>query len=429
MLASRVRGFCLCLGLSLGLPALAGTIEVTVRDEHGAAFAGVGVRLRLPDAPNRWSWLQAGESDPGGKVVFTGLAAGQYVVETYGGRDHVAPRDNPFASRPAATLESEDDTVAVELELWRGGLLVCRVEVHGAEIRSATVRVREIDYGHETMLRLPDGDERERRLVPGHWELSLDPIPGFLLTDVEIDGRSIAGHRPLVELESLTRPTFITWHLTARAELGGRVTFKGPRVGVAVVAELVEPGPWYPAVQARGGSRFERVRAGIDNRGRYEMVLPDGRWRVRAVGDQVLESQPEIADLSLTEGELGRLDFDVTTEEGAGSSYLMVSVFDPDGKRLDNATVEVWPFEPADRGEEPVASKRAARGSVLVRGLDAGDYVVAAAREGYVEGNTPLRPFDPEDEDSRRVRVTLSHGAVVHSPGTKFRCSMAHFSP
>ena len=53
MLASRVRGFCLCLGLSLGLPALARTIEVTVRDEYGEAFAGVGERLRLPDAPNR----------------------------------------------------------------------------------------------------------------------------------------------------------------------------------------------------------------------------------------------------------------------------------------------------------------------------------------------------------------------------------------
>ncbi len=415
---SRYVLFIVASILAVAFPISAGEIELVVRDENGAPIARAAVGLRLVDPQTRWSFPLRGESDLSGRVTFSGAEPGQYKISLHGetAKVFVAPDANPRVPLPQITLAPGEERVRAELELWRGVPFFCGVDFDSRDTRNVVAHLEEVDLGTQLELRLPDGAARSRLLVPGRWQMRVDPPPGFLLTDVTVNGRSVAGSEAFVELEPGDPPAHVTWYYSARARLHGKVTFAGAKVGVAVAAHLVEPGPWIDAVEERGGSVYEMLYAGVDNRGEYEMVLPDGRWEVRAVGASVAGSEPEVVDLNIAPGEVRRQDFEVWDKEGnGGSSYMTVKARGPEGEWLRRATIELWPLDPDRRSDAPTAREHAEYAFSRFRDVPAGDWIVGAAAEGFIEGTAEVPGFDPDDESRETIKVRLRRGATVHA--------------
>ncbi len=399
-------------------PASAGEIELVVRDENGAPIARAAVGLQQVDPQTRWSFSLRGESDVSGHITFSGADPGQYKISLHGetAKVYVAPHGNPRVPPPQITLAPGEERVRAELELWRGVPLFCGVDFDSRDTRNVDAHLEEIDLGTQLELRLPDGAARSQLLLPGRWQMRVDPPPGFLLTDVTVNGRSVEGSQAFVELQPGDAPAHVTWYYSARAWLHGKVTFAGAKVGVAVAAQLVEPGPWIDAVKERGGSVYELIYAGVDNRGEYEMVLPDGRWEVRAAGPNVARSEPEVVDLYISPGEVRRQNFEVWDKEGeGGSSSMMVRVEGPTGERIRDVTFELWPLDPNRRSDAPTAREHVDYAFARFRDVPAGDWIVGAASEGFIEGTVEVPGFDPDDKKREPITVRLRRGATVHA--------------
>ncbi len=404
--------------LAVASPTSAGEIELVVRDENGAPISRATVGLKQVDPQTRWSFPLRGESDVSGRITFSGAEPGQYKISLHGetAKVFVAPDGNPRVPPPQITLAPGEERVRAELELWRGVPLFCGVDFDSRDTRNVVAHLEEIDLGTRLELRLPDGAARSRLLLPGRWQMRVDPPPGFLLTDVTANGRSVEGSQAFVELKPGDPPAHVTWYYSARAWLHGKVTFAGVKVGVAVAAQLVEPGPWIDAVEERGGSVYEMLHAGVDNRGEYEMVLPDGRWEVRAVGANVARSEPEVVDLYIARGEIRRQDFEVWDKEGeGGSSSMMVWVEGPTGERIRGVTMELWPLDPNRRSDAPTAREHMDYAYGRFRDVPAGAWIVGAATEGFIEGTVEVPEFDPDNEKRETIKVRLRRGATVHA--------------
>jgi hypothetical protein len=412
----RLVTFTTLVSAAVASQAAAGIVEIVLRDENGAAVPRATVELRDSSGTVDYRVRHSGEADAAGRVAFTGVEPGSYRVTLRGDAllEFVAPEDNPRVAAPRITLTEGDELVRAEVELWRGARVNCRVVFDGLEVRNVTVRFREVDEGsrfEETVYK--DVGALEQLLLPGRWEIALDPPPGFLLRDVEVDGVSFAGSVVMLELAHGAPPSHVAWYFAEPARLFGRVTFADEEIDVRVQAELLEPGPWIEAAIARGGSEYRLVTAGVDVRGDYSMVLPAGRFSVKATGPEVDECDPPIVELTLAAGEERRQDFHV---RGAGSGgALMVRVRSPEGKQVEGAVVEVWPLVPEPNREQPVARGASLPFSAMIRDVPAGDWRVAAAREGFLEGSSEFRGFDPEEDPSKRtVTVVLREGAAFH---------------
>lgn len=427
------QGPWLALALLLWVPAVfPATVELNVRDEVGGVVAGAELSLQAarpssfyPGGRPRIPSFGA-ETDPVGRAVFEKVPAGQYVIRLQGdSQPFVSPERNPFAPPLGVTVAAEDDRISLDLELWRGAEVVCTTQVDRGEIEYSRFVFHELDQGLEVELPLRKRNSGSIRLLPGRWEVGMDPVRGHLLVDVDVNGRSITGNRALLELESLAPATFATWRWHAPAELTGRVGFQGEAFSVAVVARLLEPGPWIDAALQRGGSWFDEVRAGVDTRtGLYDMILPDGLWAVGLEADLLVSSDPESATVTVPPGGSARQDF--TAEgESHGTTFLFVRVVGPDGEWVEKATVEVWPPNPVQPREEPIARKKARRaGRATIRGLAPGSYLLAAGSPGYVEGRREI-VLDPEDEDTMRATVRLGRGGTLHVIASRGEASEA----
>ena len=92
--------------------------------------------------------------------------------------------------------------------------------------------------------------------------------------------------------------------------------------------------------------------------GDYEMVVPDGRWIVRAEAAGLERSEPQELEVRLEPGEQRRVDFTVAGSRDSGGEWVRVRVEDVRRNRVPDAIVEVWPAAPGARGDLPIARGR-----------------------------------------------------------------------
>ena len=126
--------------------------------------------------------------------------------------------------------------------------------------------------------------------------------------------------------------------------------------------------------------------------GRYEAVLPEGRWRVRPMGSLLLESEPEQVELELAEGAVGRADFTIRLEADDEES-LSVAVFDAEKRGVAEATVEVHDLGDPEAPPRTAVTNR--RGRARVPGVPEGDYLVVAGHPEHLEGSVEMLEYDP----------------------------------
>ncbi len=409
-------------------PALAGTVEVTVRDDDGRALEGRHVTLQ-PLAP-------AGETgspyfrrprrpqltDAAGKTRFEGLQPGTYVVDVavYSSEPYVRPADNPFAPALRFTLFDESEQMAHEIVLWRG----VRVTA-GLELPDGAYGGFRVVYHHPGSGLTRTGFFRqgatsiERLLPPGVWEVSVKPRPGYLLVALERDRVPLPGHSARLDLVHEPAATFLIWTYVAPAEIEGWITeASGKPPAVQIAATLVEPGPWHEAVVERGGSIFQRLATSPDpHSGYYKMVVPDGRWRVAPVAENLESSEPEAVELTLAPGETGRADFTVRLGKGSGRKFFTVRVVNERGVGVSDAAVEV--YDSSDSAEPLRSGVTRRHGYAELDGLGAGSYLLVAGHADYLEGQRALPEYDPGDPEKRRIPpVVLPDGAEIRLRAT-----------
>jgi len=415
------RGICLLACLAAATPCGAGSVAVIVRDTTGSPVAGERLTLHPPLEPGEMPWFQrirersvSGSTGRDGRALFEGLVPGQYTVSfpALSNPRLVAPEHNPYTAVPVVTVLEGEGLVALEIALETGTTVVCRMEADSSVPVFATVWLREIDHEFRRIERIGNVDDEDYVLVPGRWEVILEPPPGFLLRDVEVDGRKVEGHRAMLELEPSGPTSFVTWRLAPpTAELKGSVRFVGPRAGVEIHARLLEPGPWIEGLRA--GSEPDVAVAAVGPRtSKYSVMVQDGRWELQAVGDRIVSTTPESAVVFLAPGGVESVDFVVETE-GSGSE-LVVGVLDPRGKDVAGATVEVRALNDAPPDAEPLyRTQTVGSGTAYIPDLPAGDLVVAAGHPNYLDAEIEVRDFDPEG-DPRKVEVQLRMGATLH---------------
>ncbi len=403
-------------------PALAASLEVRVRDGEGRPMARERVVVHGDAGGSPWRRQLArlrGRSavtDADGRATFEGLAPGAYTVDVpWPARSgYLPPAENPFAAAPRVSLFDDGERLEVELELRRGLRVTALIELPDDDTSGFRARFRHRESGRELVSAFPhDSNLIERLLVPGVWEVSVEPPPGYLLVGVERGREPVPGHRVRLDLVQEPESPYLTWTFAAPCRLEGAVTeAAGRSPAVTVEAALVEPGPWHEAALARGGSRFERVTAYPDPfTGRYEMVLPDGAWSVRPVGEWLLESEPETVDLALAPGEAGRADFTVRLGGSRAALFTVTVVGGVRWARLPQAPVAVFALD------DPTTALRTgttgASGSVSLPALEEGSYRVAAGHEDFLEGRLELPDYDPKAHDRPRPRVVLPSGARI----------------
>ena len=417
------------LGLAFMLPARAATVEVLVRERGGGPIADQSVVLRPTVAPGElpaWNrgWIPPRVTGENGKALFASVPVGRYTVSLEGIAQPalINPAANPLAPPPQLTIAAEGDKVAIEIEVWRGSLLSAEVIVDRANVpRGAKVVLRSLDGQPDVNLPLDSQGRVEWLLLPGRYEAELAIPPGYLLVDLVWNGESLPGHIARFDVREDPRTQNVSWYLSTPCLITGRISDPSGNCPVWVVATLDQSGPWIAAATQRGGSSFQVVphQEWVANRPCvYRLWLPDGRWTVRPQGEALLSSEPESADVTIAPGETRTLDFRTTTKDGPGQGQpLIVSVWSPDGRPLVGAIVEVWPPGADGLPGDPLKTGKTESysGSVRFGGLAAGNFLVAAGREDFLEGTAKVEDYNPKAKEPTRVTVTLREGAKLHA--------------
>jgi len=346
---------------SAASPAAAGTVEVLLRDGDGRPVAETRLHLEAYSAAGgrpRVSRSWYAFSDREGRASFADLAPATYLVRVHTPPDPdlVPPGDNPLTPPPVITLAEGDDLQRVAVELHRGVRVRAFLDLPVADCSGFQAVFRHLATGTALTAPFPrDRSSVERLLVPGVWELSMTPRPGFLLVAVERDRVAVDGDSVTLDLLRHPRSVDVTWRYSAPATLYGVVVEEGGREPtVTVEATLLRPGPWIEAARRRGGSTYDRVTAAVDvHTGRYEMVVPDGEWRVRPASPLLVESRPESLEPTLEPGDATRADFTVRLADGAGRK-LTVQVTEPGGLGVGAALVAAFPL--GDETAAPIAT-------------------------------------------------------------------------
>lgn len=421
---------------SLAWPVLtpAGTIEVLVHERDGGPLAHEKVYLYRADpagavqsAARPWESAAKAVSDERGLAVFSHVAPGSYYVGAESSRDPsliLSPTASSSATR-AATIIGDDDLARLEIVYERGVWITAQV-VLGRQPQPPdgppwVVRQESPETGEQrsTPIRRKDG-HADFVLPTGRWVVYLDPFPGLILVGLEADGILLGGHTVELNLTKSSAKHFVQWTLSAPCTVRGKVRSDEGRISnVRIEAELVEPGPWFETARRRQGSVFDRGSADLDLSAEYRMMLPSGRWRLRPVGDGLLGSDPESVDLSLADGDDATADF-MVTEEPLARGSIYVEVVSPDGRRVDDATVELWRAGERAPEDKPVQTGKLLPLHALVPfiGVPAGSYRVAAGRLGYVESEEEVSDYEPGPDRPRRVRVRLREGATIVARAT-----------
>ncbi len=412
------------LAATAAVPAQAASIEVVVRDEDGRPLKWEHVQLRdvafnassLQARLLRRRGIQGRQTDLDGRVRFDDLPAGTYLVDVARPRlpGFLRPADNPLAPPPQISLLDAQEHLEAEIVLARGSPVTVLIELPVSGYAGFQARFRHRESGRLLTASFPhDQSSVERLLAPGVWEVSVEPRPGFLLIGIDHDRQPLPGHVVYLDLAQEPGSAYLTWTYTAPCELAGAVVEEtGKAPAVEIEAALLEPGPWHEAAIERGGSRFEKVTAGVDPlTGDYEMVLPDGSWSVRPVSPYLLASEPEQVALTLAPGDAGRADFTVRLDDAATRQRITVSVHDAEHRRLEGAPVELYA---AGDPSAPLASAITDRwGKARMPAPDEGSYLLVAGHDEHLEGRLELPEYDPDDPERQHFQVTLPAGTRI----------------
>lgn len=379
--------------LALPAPGFAGAVEVRVVDENGEALSETTVTLtpagrrRGPQRYNLRTNLQ-------GRARFE-VPDGMWVAEVQQvPPGFVPPNNNPYNPPPVFTVRSDDDNaLVVDVVLQRG--IPVEIRVDGAT-RPNEVRPKDFAalFKHRATNAAVGASFRAesvtRLLVPGAWEVEVKPRPGVLLVGVEHNGNPIASSTVSLDLEENPFPVQLVFTYRQPASIYGAVTVEGGEPGqVSIVAQLDEPGDWINAARARGGSQYERVSIRPDRRGNYEMTVPDGRWRVFPVSQNLVSSVPPEDELVILPGEDLQVDFAVTLEKPAHS--FMVTVGGKLTGEVRNAWVEILSMD----GEALRSGRTTSRGRIRFPVLpEKDDYLLVAGHRDYLETQRELLAFD-----------------------------------
>lgn len=420
-----------CLLALLAAPAGAGRLEVLVSGVDGRplreiriALAQYGSSIRRPHR-----LLISNEQ---GRVRFDGLSPGYYRLAFPDlPSSLVQPRLDPYAATTALTVLEEDDELELEIVLRPGFPLTAFVDLNGAPTTADQVLFRHRATGKTVTARFVewiDGRPAARQvLATGVWDVIVDAPSGWLLVGVDHEGDPLPGYQATVDLVLEPDATSLAWHFAADCWIVGDVSASVGNVeGMTIAADLVAPGPWIDAAQERGGSKYQRVTANVDDTGRFEMILPNGSWRVAPAAD-LEESSPPFVDLHLASGETGHADFHVVFPDRAidqssrSALYVALRYEVPSARTRElpppdfsGTVVEVHTAgaEEAD-GEGPVATVKAQSSRVVIRDLAAGDYLVTAAHPDFLEATAGVRDFEGDPRKPRYVSLEMSLGAEI----------------
>lgn len=391
----------------------AATVELHVIDELDQPVGSTDVVLQKIDATSgRRAYRMRRVTDPRGRILFQVAEPGRYSVRVFGERGRfVELRDHPELPRQSITIADAGDQIRSTLRVVRGTPVVFRVSVAGAELPGARVQLHDLDREYRTEVGMRKLVEREVRLVAGRWTARVDPVPGYLLTSVEVNRTVFPNDVAEFDLPLGTQAWYVNFEFAAQAHIWGKVTFEDEPFGVRIVSHLQEAGAWLPAVQARGGSKVDRVEARpIYPNWEYEMIVPEGRFVVRPEADGLERADPPEVELTLRPGDYERIDFVVAGNNRGGGKWTRVRVDDPENKPAPNAVVEAWPADPDARRDQPVAEGRTGWRDATLRGLSDTEYLFVAGKPGFVEAETIRKP--PEEG---RVRLQLGRGATLHA--------------
>ncbi len=414
-LAARIS-MLMFLSLLFSTSVLAGSIRVTVVDREGSPIAGQGMQIRpAVRVPGLGGYRSYARTDSNGVALLSAVPPAAYGIiwDRFEEPNIVPPADNPYVPVPTVTLTDQVSDVEVRVELWRGARVVFEVAVDRGRLPSGVAQMRNLDIDKSIEATIGQYGSCERLVVPGRWEMSLRPTPGYLLVGLEVDGQSYPGSSAVVELYATNRTTYITWSFAAPCLVTGRVESEGEWPGSAqAVATLLEPGAWIEAARARGGSEFNSVlgRGVQGDPEAYEMVLPAGRWLILAQGERLISSRPESVELELLPGSEDRVDFLVRFSEGDGPG-LRVTALSPQHQRLRGVFAAAWPLTNDPAATPPLSRCQGDTGCVL-SGLEAGDFMIVAGHRDFLEGQRVLPKYDPEGK-RQQVFVTLEDGAQL----------------
>lgn len=355
-------------------------------------------------------------TDDTGRTVFENLPPGEYSPQFRGWshREWVSPTENPYQPPPSARLTDPDNHMVLEVEVHPGVPVTVSVDAGDGDPRSFRPVFRNLETGYELRAWMPRNGLVEKILALGLWEVRVEPNPGYLLVAAYRDRLPVPGSTVRLDLAAEPVPVDLTWQYRAPAHLTGIVTFDGPRQPMWVEATLVEGGEWLEDAERRGGSQFRTVTDGPDDEGYYEMVLPDGVWRVRPRSREEITSEPEEVVLTLGPGETGEADFHVRV---SSTPSLGVEVMSPDGEPVEGAVVEATGGRRGDDAGDaaPVASAVTDDfGRARLMGLNAGEgYRIVAGHEDYLEGETILGDLELDGPERSRARVVLRPGGTL----------------
>jgi len=430
----------LMLGVSLhGSRAVGSTLVVTVREHGGEPVDGAAVVAVLladdgnapADGPAGAAW--SGRRRPSGIDGLTDLhgearlevPAGRYQVGVWRCDDPllVLPERNPRA--PPVRVDVGEGTAEARIELWRGRRVRFELEANRA---APNVTVHPVSADGLTA---DDVVLRETRmyadvvLLPGRWIFSADVVPGWLLTDLRVDGASVPGSEARLEIAPGASTLVLTWVVEGQAVLGGSILVEAPIPCYTdgATATLLEPGPWIAAALPRGGSVYEVVEAPLDDPKRctFSMILPSGRWGIapRLRRDCIDDTEaPEVA-LAPAATAWVRLHGTCDLRDGAAAQALVplpVSVVDADGTALDDALVEVTMLDQPQAGEpEGPFSGRTRWGGFVSLSVPPGhSWRIVAGHLDHLDAATDIERWSPSPSvRPDPVTITLARASTV----------------
>jgi hypothetical protein len=234
----------------------ASTVALQVIDELDRPVASTGVGLRKIEGDTRSYFRMRGVTDPAGQVLFDRIEAGRYSVHVFGDRSQfVSLPDHPELEQLSLTVTSDNEQLSSTVRVVRGAPVVFRVSVGGQELPGARVLLHDLDREYHTEIGMGERVEREVRLVAGRWTARVAPVPGYLLTSVEVNRTTFPNDLAEFDLPAGDQAWYVNFEYAAQAQIWGNVIFERELFGgVRVVAHLQEAGPWLDDARSRGGS-------------------------------------------------------------------------------------------------------------------------------------------------------------------------------
>lgn len=425
---------CLAIvGALVAQAAPAATVVVRVVERDGAALRGQPVDL-VPvstDAPFWGRLPRSATSDGEGQARFESLDPGRYRVRLGPIVDPavVPPERNPYTGETLVTLDDDAAAAEVTIELWRGVPIAVEALSVDSDLPRGSVVVRHVETGFATTARFagdsPSPVVFDAPMVPGRWRVELDMPTGFLVRELVVNRESLDGPAALLDTSSDRRPQWVTWRVSAPAEVNGQVIEASGlgAPGVTVVATPIAPGDWVES-EARRGRRHDRVAAHVRRVDRYRMGLPPGRWRLEPVGDDLVSAEPPSVEVDLAAGQQVRQDF--TVELGSADEdgvKLIVQVEPGEGAPdVDDAVVAVWEAgqvgsaPPLRRGRvEQHGRRRLPWAHAEFPGMRIGRYEVVAGQRDTLDGTASVEIVEADvAEGWKRVTVRLPRAAELH---------------